>query len=186
MFTNTDTNFYHKVNHKNRMTTLIGMMGTGKSKFGRLVSKTLNFNFYDTDSLIEREFNTTIKNLFEKNGETFFRKAEKKTIKKIFFKTLKLKEKAIISIGGGAFDLIETREILLKNSNVIWLNTPIDVLIERIGNGSKRPMIKEDVKKSVNNLLKKRIKYYSLSHHQIDTEKLSQFQITKKIIDIIT
>ena len=186
MLTNTDTNFYHKFNHKNRITTLIGMMGTGKSKFGRLVSKTLNFNFYDTDSLIEREFNTTIKNLFEKNGETFFRKAEKKTIKKIFFKALKLKEKAIISIGGGAFDLIETREILLKNSNVIWLNTPIDVLIERIGNGSKRPMIKEDVKKSVHNLLKKRIKFYSLSHYQIDTKKLSQIQITKKIIDIIS
>ena len=94
MFTNTDTNFYHKVNHKNKITTLVGMMGTGKSKFGRLVSKTLNFNFYDTDSLIEKEFNTTIKNLFEKSGETFFRQAEKKTIKKIFFKALKSKEKA--------------------------------------------------------------------------------------------
>ena len=186
MLTNKDTNFYHRVNHKNKITTLVGMMGTGKSKFGRLVSTTLNFNFYDTDSLIEKEFNTTIKKLFENNGETFFRNAEKETIKNIFFKVLKSKERAIISIGGGAFDLIETREILLKNSNVIWLNTPMDVLIERIGNGSKRPMIKEDVKKSVNNLLKERIKYYSLSHHQIDTEKLSQIQITKKIIDIIT
>ena len=186
MLINTDTNFYHKVNNKNKITTLVGMMGTGKSKFGRLVSKTLNFNFYDTDFLIEKEFKTTIKNLFEKNGEAFFRKLEKETIKKIFFKALKSNEKAIISIGGGAFDLIETREILLKSSNVIWLNTPINVLIERIGNGSKRPMIKEDVRKSVNNLLKKRIKYYSLSHQQIDTEKLSQIQITKKIIDIIT
>ena len=186
MLTNADTNFYHNVNHKNKITTLVGMMGTGKSKFGRLVSKALNFNFYDIDSLIEKEFNTTIKNLFEKNGETFFRKVEKETIKKIFFKVLKSKEKAIISIGGGAFDLIETREILLKSSNVIWLNTPIDVLIKRIGNGSKRPMIKEDVKKSVHNLLKKRIKFYSLSHYQIDTKKLSQIQITKKIIDIIS
>ena len=44
MLTNTNTNFYHKVNHKNNLTTLVGMMGTGKSKFGRLVSKTLNFN----------------------------------------------------------------------------------------------------------------------------------------------
>ena len=186
MLTNTDTNFYHKINHKNKITTLVGMMGTGKSKFGRLVSKTLNFNFYDTDSLIEKEFKTTIKNLFEKNGETFFRKVEKETIKKIFFKALESKEKAIISIGGGAFDLVETREILLKSSNVIWLNTPIDILIERIGDGSKRPMIKKDVKKSIHNLLKKRVKYYSLSHHQIDTGKLSQTQITKKIIDIIT
>ena len=186
MLTTTKPNFYHKVDHKNKLTTLIGMMATGKSKFGRLVSKTLNFNFYDTDFLIEKEFNTTIKNLFEKNGESFFRKAEKETIKTIFFKALETNEKAIISIGGGAFDLLETREILLRNSNVIWLNTPINILIKRIGNASKRPMIKEDVQKSLNNLLKKRVKYYSLCHHQIDTEKLSEIQITKKIINIIT
>ena len=36
--------------------TLIGMMGTGKSKFGRLVAKNLNFNFYDIDTLIEIKF----------------------------------------------------------------------------------------------------------------------------------
>ena len=166
--------------------TLIGMMGTGKSKFGRLVANNLNFNFYDVDSLIEKQLKTTIKEVFEKYGEPFFRKVEEETIKKLLFQIRENNEKVIISIGGGGFDNEETRELLINNTNVIWLNTPTNILVERIGNGSKRPMIKGDVKESINKLLKKRTKFYSLSHHQIDTSKLSQNQILEKIISLIT
>ena len=166
--------------------TLIGMMGTGKSKFGRLVANNLNFNFYDVDTLIEKQLKATIRELFEKYGEPFFRKVEQETIKKLVFQIRENNEKVIISIGGGAFDNEETRELLINNTNVIWLNTPTNILVERIGNGSKRPMIKGDVKESINKLLKKRTKFYSLSHHQIDTSKLSQNQILEKIISLIT
>ena len=92
--------------------TLIGMMGTGKSKFGRLVAKNLNFNFYDIDTLIENKFKTSIKNLFMKYGEPFFRNIEAKTIKKLIANIRKKNEKVVISIGGGAFDYKETRELL--------------------------------------------------------------------------
>ncbi len=166
--------------------TLIGMMGTGKSKFGRLVANNLNFNFYDVDSLIEKQLKKTIKEVFEKYGEPFFRKVEEETIKKLVFQIRENNEKVIISIGGGGFDNEETRELLINNTNVIWLNTPTNILVERIGNGSKRPMIQGDVKESINKLLKKRTKFYSLSHHQIDTSKLSQNQILEKIISLIT
>ena len=166
--------------------TLIGMMGTGKSKFGRLVANNLKFNFYDVDLLIEKKFKTTIKVLFQKYGEPFFRNIEQETIKKLIHKIKENNEKVIISIGGGGFDVEETRELLLNNTNVIWLNTPINILVERIGNGSKRPMIKGDVRQSINKLLEKRTKFYSLSHYQINTYKLSQNQVTEKIISLIS
>ncbi len=66
-----------KISHQNNLITLIGMMGTGKTKFGYLVAKKLNFNFYDTDAIIEKKFNLSIKNLFTTHGESFFRKIEK-------------------------------------------------------------------------------------------------------------
>ena len=50
-----------KNNPENKLITLIGMMGTGKTKFGYLVAKKLNFNFYDTDAIIEKKFNVPIK-----------------------------------------------------------------------------------------------------------------------------
>ena len=92
----------------------------------------------------------------------------------------------IISIGGGGFDNKNTRELLLNYTNVIWLNTPINILVERVGNGSKRPMIKGDVKESIDKLLKKRTKFYSLSHFELNTYKLSQNQVTEKIINLIS
>ncbi|MAK06208.1 MAG: hypothetical protein CMM64_03685 [Rhodospirillaceae bacterium] len=166
--------------------TLIGMMGTGKSKFGRQIANILKFNFYDVDNIIEKEFNMTIKELFQEHGEFYFRRIEKKTINNLILKINKNKEKVIISLGGGGFDNEETRELLLKNTNVIWLNTPLDVLVQRVGDGSKRPMIKGKTRESIMQLLKIRTKYYSLCHNQINTDKLNQNQITEKLIDIIS
>ena len=166
--------------------TLVGMMGTGKSKFGRLVAKNLNFNFYDVDTLIENKFKTSIKNLFMKYGEPFFRNIEAETIKKLICNIRKNNEKVIISIGGGGFDNKKTRELLLQYTIVIWLNTPVNILVERVGEGSKRPMIKGDARESINRLLKKRTRFYSLSHFQLDTHKLSQKQVTEEIIKLIS
>ena len=171
--------YYEKV-------TLIGMMGTGKSKFGRQIANILKFNFYDIDHMIEKEFKMTIKELFQKYGEVFFRKIEKKIIKNLISEINNNKEKVIISLGGGAFDNEETRKLLLKNTNVIWLNTPVDVLVQRVGDGSKRPMIKGETRDSIIQLLNIRKKYYSLCHNQINTDKLNQNQVTEKLINLIS
>ena len=172
------------LNPQNNLITLIGMMGTGKTKLGNLVAKKLNFNFYDTDAIIERNFNMLIKDIFTIHGELFFRKVEKEEIYSIINHAKISKEKAVISIGGGAFDNLYTRNLLLKNTKVIWLNTPTDILVDRVGNGSKRPMLKGDIKNSIKVILKKRIKYYILSHYKLDTEQLSKKEITDQIIKL--
>ena len=176
----------HQTNISYDKITLVGMMGTGKSKFGRLVANNLNLNFYDIDSLIEKKCKTTIKLIFQKYGELFFREVEKETIKNLIFKINKNNEKVIISLGGGGFDNEDTRKLLLKNTNVIWLNTPINVLIERVGNGYKRPMIKGNTRDSIVQLLEKRTKFYSLCHNEVNTNGLSQNQVTEKLINLIS
>ena len=168
-----------------QLITLVGMMGAGKSKFGHMVAKSLNFNFYDSDNLIEKKFNTSIKEIFESHGEPYFRKIEKEKIKIIVNNAIETGEKAIFSLGGGAFDNQHTRDLLLKKTRVIWLNVPVETLIKRVGEGTKRPMITGNVEKSISEILNKRVKYYSLSHHNLNTYNLSQELITKKIIEII-
>ena len=171
---------------ENNTITLIGMMGVGKSKFGHLVAKKLNLDFYDIDSIIEEKFNNTIKNLFISHGEFFFRNIEKQEIYNTVNKARASKEKSIISVGGGAFDNSYTRKLLLTNTMVIWLNTPVNILVNRIGDGSKRPMIQGDVKASINKIFKKRIKYYTLCHYKLDTDMLSPKEITDQIIKIVS
>ena len=186
MLTHPKTNFLAKEPIHAQLTTIIGMMGAGKSKLGYIVSKILNVKFYDIDDIIEKELNTTIKKLFKSQGEAFFRKIEEEKIKMVINNAINKNEKAIISIGGGAFDNEYSRELLLKNTKVIWLNVPTDILIKRIGDGSKRPMIKGNIKKSITEILSKRVKYYSLSHHQLNAYNLTQKQITKKMIQFIS
>ena len=186
MLTRQITNYLGKKPEHNQLTTIIGMMGAGKSKLGYIVSKSLNINFYDIDDLIEKELNTSIKELFKSHGEAYFRRVEEAKIKIVINNAISRNEKAIVSIGGGAFDNQHSRELLLKNTKVIWLNVPTDILIKRIGDGSKRPMIKGNVEKSITEILSKRVKYYSLSHHQLNAYNLTQKQITKKMIQFIS
>ena len=186
MLTRQETNYLGKEPDHAQLTTIIGMMGAGKSKLGYIVSKSLNVNFYDIDDLIEKDLNTSIKELFKSHGEAYFRRVEEAKIKIVINNAISRNEKAIVSIGGGAFDNQHSRELLLKNTKVIWLNVPTDILIKRIGDGSKRPMIKGNVEKSITEILSKRVKYYSLSHHQLNAYNLTQKQITKKMIQFIS
>ena len=186
MLTRQETNYLGKEPDHAQLTTIIGMMGAGKSKLGYIVSKSLNVNFYDIDDLIEKDLNTSIKELFKSHGEAYFRRVEEAKIKIVINNAISRNEKAIISIGGGAFDNQHSRELLLKNTKVIWLNVPTDILIKRIGDGSKRPMIKGNVEKSITEILSKRVKYYSLSHHQLNAYNLTQKQIIKKMIQFIS
>ena len=186
MLTRQETNYLGKEPDHAQLTTIIGMMGAGKSKLGYIVSKSLNVNFYDIDDLIEKDLNTSIKKLFKSHGEAYFRRVEEAKIKIVINNAISRNEKAIISIGGGAFDNQHSRELLLKNTKVIWLNVPTDILIKRIGDGSRRPMIKGNVEKSITEILSKRVKYYSLSHHQLNAYNLTEKQITKKMIQFIS
>ena len=104
MLTRQETNYLGKASDHTQLTTIICMMGAGKSKLGYIVSKSLNINFYDIDDLIEKELNTSIKELFKSHGEAYFRRVEEAKIEIVINNAISKKEKAIVSIGGGAFD----------------------------------------------------------------------------------
>ena len=59
----------------------LGMMGSGKTSLGLLVSKKLGLEFFDIDKIIEDKLELSISNIFEKKGEKFFREIEEKRIR---------------------------------------------------------------------------------------------------------
>ena len=82
----------------NKNIVLVGMMGSGKSSIGKILSKKLEFEFIDTDIKIEEFEKTTISEIFNKNGEKYFRNVEEI----ISLKSLKLNNK-VIALGGGGY-----------------------------------------------------------------------------------
>ena len=163
----------------NKNIVLIGMMGSGKSTIGNLLSKRTNLKFFDIDIEIEKKIGLKIKEIFEIKGEVFFRKFEEKT-------TLKLLNNGekIISLGGGGFLNRQIRTEIIKNHVSFWLNWKPSTIINRIIKSKKRPLLKglnnEEIKKIIN----KRIKFYEKANYKINCEELSKNMIVKQIMDL--
>ena len=157
---------------------LTGLMGCGKTTVGKLLSETLEgFEFYDTDDVIVETMNMSVNTIFEKYGEEKFRQIEKN----IIF-NLAEDENCIISLGGGAFEDNETRNMLLKNSVVFYLKASVDTLYERIQNDDTRPLLNTvNPKKKLADLLNLREPHYNEAHYIIDTNLLSPYNVVKEI-----
>ena len=173
-------------NNNNKIITLIGMMGSGKTSCGNELAKKMGISFVDIDSIIELEEDLKISEIFKKFGEEYFRLIEEKVIFLKVSEYLRQNIKAIISLGGGGFESEKTREFLLNNTKVIWLNSDIKVLSKRVGKAFNRPMIKGNVETNIQILLKKRIKNYKKSHLKINTDNLSINNLCDKIIQSIS
>ncbi len=172
----------NEIRNNSNLITLIGMMGSGKTSCGSALAKKIGIEFVDIDTIIEEEENLKISEIFCKFGEKHFRLIEKEII---FFKInecLRQNVKAIISLGGGAFENEKTRKFLLNNSKVIWLSADVKILIKRLGNAFNRPMIKGNVEAKIEMLLNRRTKNYEKSHLKIDTDGLSIDDLCDKII----
>ena len=158
---------------------LLGMMGSGKSTIGYILSKNLNLEFYDVDANIEKEVGRKIPEIFNIEGEVFFRKIEEK----ISIKILKLNNK-VISLGGGAFMNENIRKEVLLNNVSFWLNWNNSTLINRIKKSKKRPIVYNSNENEIKKIISERIKIYSMANFKINCEKFSKNEIVKKIINI--
>ncbi len=158
---------------------LLGMMGSGKSSIGSIISKKLNIDFIDIDQEIEKKLEMKISDIFKIKGEKFFREFEEK----ITLNILK-KKSVVISLGGGAFLNRNIRTEVLKNHLSFWLKNDAKIIINRIINNPKRPIAFNSTKNELLSLIKKRSKIYSKSMYNIVCDKLTKKEIAKKIIDI--
>jgi len=118
--------------------SFIGMAGCGKSTIGNAVASRFNLSFIDTDLLIEKEFDMTLENIKREFGYKFVRSAEEKIIL-----SLDLSSK-IISTGGSAVYSKDSMNHLQSFSKIIYINTPLEIIMERIDAGQGRGLAVPD------------------------------------------
>ena len=116
---------------------LIGMMGSGKSYWAQKMAKWNKCVGYDLDQLIEMNEEKSIAEIFNEDGEDYFRKTEAKILR--WFKE---KKKFIIATGGGTPCFHENIQWMKKEGIVIWLDESVEVLVKRLSPEKKqRPLI---------------------------------------------
>ena len=165
--------------NSNKNLVFLGMMGSGKSSIGNLVSKKLHLPFIDIDDVIVKNAGMGISEIFDEKGENYFRDLEEK----ITLKSLK-KIKNVISLGGGGFINAKIRKEVLSNHFSFWLNWDESILIERIKNSKKRPIAFKSTDNQIKTIIKHRSKIYSNAQFKINCNKLTKIEIVKTILKI--
>jgi len=165
--------------NSNKNLVFLGMMGSGKSSIGSLVSKKLDLPFIDVDNIIVENTGMSILEIFKKKGEDYFRNLEEK----VTLKCLK-KSKKVISLGGGGFINAKIRKEILSNHFSFWLCWDESILIKRIKGSKKRPLISRSTDQEIKAIIKDRSKIYSNAQFKINCNKLTKTEIVKKIIKI--
>lgn len=142
-----------------RSVVLVGLMGSGKSTIGKRVATMLGITFVDADSEIEAASRMTIPELFERYGEPEFRDLERRVIRRILRSGPK-----VLATGGGAFMNEQTRKAIGRAGVSVWLNAELDVLMERVGRKSNRPLLKTaNPRATMQGLMDVRYPVYALS-----------------------
>ena len=161
---------------------LVGPMGSGKSKIGKLLSSQLNLNLIDIDREIEAKFEKTIVDIFASEGEQGFRKKEID-----FLTEINEIEDAVVSTGGGIIEASANRDILNKEEYVVFLNASVESQFQATKDKTKRPLLNnENPRQVLESLYEHRLELYkSVSNLELSPDLLSNEDIVKEIINFL-
>jgi shikimate kinase len=147
---------------------LAGFMGAGKSTVGTRLARQLGWHFVDLDERIEAAAGISIPEFFERHGEPAFRQLEADQLRAALGRAVEFHESTVLALGGGTYAQPGAPEFL-RNSGVpvIWLDTPIEVLLSRCMTMTGRPLFRDET--SFRALHAQRLPSYQLADFRVDS-----------------
>jgi len=141
-------------------------MGCGKSTVGALLARQLGWRFEDLDTRIEERAGISVQQIFERLGEPAFRQMENEQMDATVGRALEAHESLVLALGGGTYAQPGRAERLrAAGIPVIWLDSPVEVLLARCATMSNRPLFRDET--SFRALLQTRLPFYSLADYRV-------------------
>jgi shikimate kinase len=158
---------------------LVGFMGSGKTSVGKQVARELDFQFLDTDELIERRMGKSINDIFARYGEMFFRDLEKHVMRE-----LAACSRHVIATGGGAVIADENWGSWRRNGIIIQLQVDADTVHQRTSHQTHRPLLQgTDALLKIKTLLAERASRYAKADATVDTVEKTCQQVAKEVLE---
>lgn len=149
-----------------RPVVLVGMMGCGKTAVGTALALHLGVPFRDTDEALVDAARMSIAEIFERDGEAFFRARESEVLRRLL--TL---PPGIVSTGGGAYLRAENRDVISASGVAVWLRASEPLLWSRVKNKTTRPLLRTDnPRATLGALLAEREPSYAKAELVVDAE----------------
>lgn len=151
---------------------LVGMMGSGKTTIGKILAKDFGYRFFDTDKMISDLARKPISEIFQDEGEPYFRDLETKVLAELSVYT-----RSVISTGGGIIQE-QLNWSYLRHGLVVWLDVDIEILKKRLARDKSRPLVGQ-----LESLLETRRSLYAQADLQISiTKEQSPSNISAQIV----
>jgi shikimate kinase len=157
---------------------LLGFMGVGKSTVGLLLAQQLGWRFIDLDATIEAGQGVTVREIFERAGEPYFRKIERAALV-----DASQMAPAVIALGGGTFVQPANFEFIRGTGGItVWLDCSLEELRRRCEGKNNRPLFRDSI--SFAALFEQRLPYYRLANYRISTEGQEPQDVVKQILHL--
>jgi shikimate kinase len=157
---------------------LIGFMGTGKTSVGRLAAEFLNFEFLDTDELIQSRTGRTIADIFAREGEAVFRALEQQLVAE-----LAGRDKILIATGGGLPTHADNLASLKRHALVVCLWASEDKIWERVCHQGHRPLLNDpDPRAKIHSLLAAREPFYKQADVLVNTDLRTMREVAQQVV----
>lgn len=160
---------------------LVGFMGAGKSATAEVLAVKLGFKRVSTDEMIVEQEGRAINDIFETDGEQYFRDCETRMI----YDIAQLR-RLVVDCGGGVVLKDENLAILKQHGVIVYLQTSPDVIYERVKHDTHRPLLNvEDPIKAINDLLSERVACYAKADYIVVTDNKTAGEVAEEIIEIL-
>jgi shikimate kinase len=161
---------------------LVGMMGAGKTAVGTALARILRVPFRDSDEEIVKAAQRSIAEIFERDGEPFFRARESEVLARLV-----RGEPCVLSTGGGAFLSEKNREIVGQAGVSVWLRVDIDLLWQRVRHKTTRPLLRTpNPRETLQALYESRVPVYALADLVVDASpELSVEAMAQRVLETL-
>ncbi|WP_425444838.1 shikimate kinase [Tabrizicola aquatica] len=144
---------------------MVGMMGAGKTAVGTALARQLGVPFLDSDEEITRAASRSIAEIFERDGEPFFRARESEVISRLLRGT-----PCVLSTGGGAFLSAANRQLIHDVGVSVWLRADLDLLWQRVRHKTTRPLLRTaNPRETLRELYEARLPFYAEADLVVDS-----------------
>jgi shikimate kinase len=157
---------------------IVGFMGSGKSSVGGLLARELGYRFVDLDQEIERKRGLSVAEIFQVEGEQEFRRLEAGALRE----TAPLKD-VVVATGGGTLTRWENRDFIQRTGVSVWLDAPLDIMLERARRGARRPLLSTRERMAV--LLEERLSGYRAADLRVDAGDRSPDALARHIAALL-
>jgi shikimate kinase len=155
---------------------LVGFMAAGKTTLARAVAKRLDWQAVDIDELIERRDHLPVAEIFARRGEAYFRALERETL----LAQLAARH-LVVATGGGTFADVQNRAAINQDGVSVWLDVPLDRLIDRVPADGRRPLAAD--RAGFERLYYQRRAAYEQAHVRLDAGRASVDALVEQLVD---